>query len=478
MKLDMHRGDFLRLSLAALAVMCCAFAGNSSTFAASLLYQWDFNGPDGNTITPTVGAGGVLTMSRVTVGNSGFSAPTAGDFRTAPGSGVFGDVNPNDRAFDNSGSLYGITSGSDPGSYSGMVSSDNTGIAAPNNLLVDPTGPHNQITITAWVKLDDGELNGPFPRLIKFGSQNYDGANSSIGPPTGVNGTYFGFYNSGLNTNTLQFKSNGASGVDNSTGFVGSPEIITPFTGDWMFVAVTYDSTITPVKLGSNPTPPNVEFYVGNKTTSITGAASAGALPITGSGSSPNLNTAGPVNLNNNYVYIGNHINGPMDAGLGALIDDVRIYDGVLTTSQIDRVRQNLQATYTLGDFDLNGVVNAADIPVMLKALTDLNAYETTNSLQASDLESIGDINSDGVVNNADLQAFLTLLKGGQGGISSVPEPGAWVLMFVGGIAVFWAGGGARRIQTRSKYRFIEKMLASRLKLGYRSAGLGFFQFR
>ena len=182
--------------------------------------------------------------------------------------------------------------------------------------------------------------------------------------------------------------------------------------------------------------------------------------------------------MNNNYVYIGNHINGPMDAGLGALIDDVRIYDGVLSTSQIDRVRQNLQATYTLGDFDLNGVVNAADIPVMLNALTDLNAYETTNSLQASDLESIGDINADGVVNNADLQAFLTLLKGGQGGISSVPEPGAGVLMFVGGMAVFGAGGGARRIQTRSKYRFIEKMLASGLKLGYRSAGLGFFQFR
>ena len=71
-------------------------------------------------------------------------------------------------------------------------------------------------------------------------------------------------------------------------------------------------------------------FYVGNKTTTITAAASAGPLPITGTGSSPKLNTAGPVDLNNNYVYIGNRINGPMDTGLGALIDDVRIYDGVL----------------------------------------------------------------------------------------------------------------------------------------------------
>jgi hypothetical protein len=477
MKRDSHRGDFARRLATGIVAFACWAVGAGNASAVSLLYQWDFNGPDGSTITPTVGTGGVLTMSRVTVGDSGLSTPTAGDFRTTPGNGVFGDVNPNDRAFDNSGALYGITSISDTGSYSGMVSSDNTGLTVPsNNKLVDPSGPHGQITVTAWVKLDDGELNGPFPRLVKFGSQNYDGANSTSGPPTGVNGTYFSFYNSGGSTNTLQFKSNGASGLDNSTGFVGSPEIITPFVSDWMFVAVTYDSTISPVKLSPNPTPPNVLFYVGNKTTPITAPASAGQLPITGAGSSPNLNTAGPVDLNNDYVYFGNRINGPMDAGLGALIDDVRIYDGVLSASQIDRVRQNVAVSFTRGDFDLNGVANAADVPVMLQALSDLNAYKTTNMLQASDLLSIGDVNADGVVNNLDMQAFLTQLKAGQGGLASVPEPGAWLLMSVGGIAVFSSFKRPRRNQTQSKYRFIEKILASRRKLGYRSAGLGVFQ--
>ena len=358
-----------------------------------------------------------------------------------------------------------------------MVSSDNTGLTAPsNNKLFDPSSPHGQITVTAWVKLDDGQLNGPFPRLVKFGSQNYDGANSTAGPPTGVNGTYFSFYNTGGSTNTLQFKSNGASGLDNSTGFVGSPEIITPFASDWMFVAVTYDSTISPVKLAPNPTSPNVLFYIGNKTTSITAPASAGQLPITGSGTSPNLNTAGPVDLNNNYVYIGNRINGPMDAGLGALIDDVHIYDGALSASQIDRVRRNIAVSFTRGDFDLNGVANSADVPVMLQALTDLNAYQTSKMLQSSDVLSIGDINTDGAVNNLDMQAFLNQLKNGSGGVASVPEPASWLLLAVGFFPVFYRGKHACDKQTQMKCRFIKKFLASRQKLGYRSAGHQVFQ--
>ncbi len=176
MKRDLHRGNFVRWLAVVMAIAICLAFGSQNASAVSLLYQWDFNGPSGNTVAPTIGIGGVLTMSRVTVGNSGLSAPTAGDFRTTPGNGVFGDVNPNDRAFDNSGALYGINSNADTGSFSGMVSSDNTGLTVPfNNKLFDPLGPHGQITVTAWVKLDDGQLNGAFPRLVKFGSQNYDG---------------------------------------------------------------------------------------------------------------------------------------------------------------------------------------------------------------------------------------------------------------------------------------------------------------
>ena len=58
------------------------------------------------------------------------------------------------------------------------------------------------------------------------------------------------------------------------------------------------------------------------------------------------------------------------------------------------------------GDFDLNGVRNALDIPAMLAALTDLNLYKSAHQLDAAGLLAVGDVNADGKVNNADMQAF------------------------------------------------------------------------
>jgi hypothetical protein len=64
------------------------------------------------------------------------------------------------------------------------------------------------------------------------------------------------------------------------------------------------------------------------------------------------------------------------------------------------------------GDFDRDGLVNAADIPAMLAALAGLNAYQTAKNLTAPQMMLLGDINGDGVVTNADIQALLDL--GGQ----------------------------------------------------------------
>ena len=68
------------------------------------------------------------------------------------------------------------------------------------------------------------------------------------------------------------------------------------------------------------------------------------------------------------------------------------------------------------GDFDQNGKTNAADLPVMLSALTDLNVYKANHmNLTDSQLAGIGDFDGDGKVTNADIQKFLAVLAAGTG---------------------------------------------------------------
>jgi hypothetical protein len=81
------------------------------------------------------------------------------------------------------------------------------------------------------------------------------------------------------------------------------------------------------------------------------------------------------------------------------------------------------------GDFNRDGHVNAADLPAMLAALTDLNRYKSANSLTNADLLAIGDIDGSGTLTNADLNALIGLLRSGGGSLSSVPEPASIVLL-------------------------------------------------
>jgi hypothetical protein len=89
------------------------------------------------------------------------------------------------------------------------------------------------------------------------------------------------------------------------------------------------------------------------------------------------------------------------------------------------------------GDFNQDGKATAADINVMLQALTDLNAYASASSplhptypfaLTSDDLLNLGDVNLSGSVTNADIQAELDLLGSmGFGSVGSVPEPAGWL---------------------------------------------------
>jgi hypothetical protein len=82
-----------------------------------------------------------------------------------------------------------------------------------------------------------------------------------------------------------------------------------------------------------------------------------------------------------------------------------------------------------LGDFNRDGHVNAADIPSMMQALTDLNAYKTNYFLSTANLTAIGDFDTDGRFTNADMQGLLSLLASGGGSATAVPEPSSLLLM-------------------------------------------------
>ena len=64
------------------------------------------------------------------------------------------------------------------------------------------------------------------------------------------------------------------------------------------------------------------------------------------------------------------------------------------------------------GDFNRDGSLTGADIPAMMTALADLNAYRTKNSLTSDQLVTLGDLNGDQAITNADVQALLNSLLG------------------------------------------------------------------
>src|SRR5262249_40179162 len=91
-----------------------------------------------------------------------------------------------------------------------------------------------------------------------------------------------------------------------------------------------------------------------------------------------------------------------------------------------------------LGDFNLDGVVNNADLQSMLTVLKNESSYETAHNLTAANLLSLGDFNHDGVVDTGDLtdmvQYLTTGTYSGAGQTAAVPEPASLALLGLGGV--------------------------------------------
>jgi hypothetical protein len=87
-------------------------------------------------------------------------------------------------------------------------------------------------------------------------------------------------------------------------------------------------------------------------------------------------------------------------------------------------------AFHIAGDFDGDGKLTVADIAAMMKALSNMDAYQSAQGLTADDLLALGDVDGSGTFDNADLQALMNVLANapGAGSLAAVPEPAGAVL--------------------------------------------------
>ncbi|MBC8094943.1 MAG: hypothetical protein H7Y43_03940 [Akkermansiaceae bacterium] len=289
-------------------------------------YQWNFNLTNStagtNLVNSTVpggnvqGAGALTAEAIVQTANSG---GVATGLLGQPGSGV--GTNALDRAV-----LLAGTMGS-----SGPIVRTPALVNTLTNL-----GILTNFTITAWVKAD-GAFSG-FPRIFMMGPQNVDN--------NALNSLGLLFFTG----NTLQLKVHGLG----ANGISGPAGLLNAGLTDWLFVAVTYDSTV------DSTVSSNVFFYSGDRFNTL--GAGAGGRYGAGNGSGASVNSVFPaspsgpgyVNFsgdtnadgsfsavsNQCWVYIGNR-NGDRGRSFNGRYDDVRFYaNRVLSQSELDDVRR------------------------------------------------------------------------------------------------------------------------------------------
>jgi hypothetical protein len=159
----------------------------------------------------------------------------------------------------------------------------------------------------------------------------------------------------------------------------------------------------------------------------------------------------------NNVTLFATRLGGSTATGGGQIVSltDSTGYSGVFsgTPTTLATAASNeafrgigvLSITGLPGDVNLDGHVDAADIQPMLKALSDLNKFQTDNALSDYGVRSIADVNGDGQVTNADLQSLLIKLESGGGNTTPVSEPVGLALAAMGLVGIAVARFSARR---------------------------------
>jgi hypothetical protein len=206
----------------------------------------------------------------------------------------------------------------------------------------------DQFTFTTWLKVtsptdynEDGSGN---VRLLskQAGNAAFDGFTWNLNAPAG-----------GTRSNDA-FRTGLFIGGQGGFSFASSTEDILDRGGDWLFMAVTYDGTLSDT---------NTHFYIGDETTPPSLLGDPGSI-IAGQVISTNTTNGGTSNAR---FAIGLTDAAPAaDTALSGYQDDVRVYDRVLDLAELDAVRlANLSPPMVLtGDYNDNGTVDAADYAV------------------------------------------------------------------------------------------------------------------
>jgi hypothetical protein len=301
-KMQRHR----RAGLAAATAATAFILWGGRPTAASLLYQWNF---DGTTGAPAVTAGGgSLTITNATNGASTFASPGV--------SGIAGD-----NAYDGYNAVNQYNTANPAGIASTAAADVATGF-----------GTLTQFTVTFWMK-----PNNAFPMAAQNGSAinaRLMMAGTSASYDQGAGGLHVSLNGSdkiqkGVNGNN-PISSNSLSTFLPANGMNA---------GDWLFVAFGYDGDTNnnvffdPVIQAAtgNADNNNAYVYVGGKSTSPVLFDTA-AILATGNVS------PGPVVLGNSaFAFLGNR--STMTRDFTGQIDDLRMYNNVLSATQLDTVR-------------------------------------------------------------------------------------------------------------------------------------------
>ncbi len=283
-------------------IAACAMLGSAAgALAAAPLYQWNFDSSDGaNTGT---GSGGSLALDvGVVTGANGFAA---GSFN---GTGVSGDAG--DKAFDAQNAYDNY--------YENNNYSPITNAAGVGN--IDLSGV-TQFTITLWIKRDGGRNVD----LLNIGNTTTPGQTANPGISIGLDGTWANGVRVGVNGFTSYTGDLWSTGTDN----------------DWVFMAFAYDGTSN--NLYFNPTMSDLYGGAANAAI-ITGevgtAAAVGANPIVHTG---DYNTAvGTAAISSTAtLFLANDGGNTLGTtnGYNGGLDDIRIYNGLLTVPEIEIIR-------------------------------------------------------------------------------------------------------------------------------------------